>query len=217
MSRENETTLAVYDAMAQAYLDNTVAHDGKNPERAAEKKKQLANNLRAAFGGLPSNAKVLEIGSADGENAKILESFGLDVTASDVAPAFIDACEKQGLRTTKINVLKDDLPIGLSGVLCWRVFVHFTSDDIELALKRIYDVLVEGGRLMFNVIDNATHDCGEQWVDFEGDYKMGAERYYAYYDKDEIEEIIKKTNYGIVSEWHEHGGHNDWFCFVLEK
>lgn len=217
MSKENDDTLAVYDIAAQIYLDNTIAHDKKRPEHALDKKKLLTENLRKAFDTLPSGAKVLEIGSADGENAKILETFKFDVVASDVAPAFIAACKKQGLKTARINVLKDDLPTKLNGVLCWRVFVHFTPEDTELALKRIYDSLVENGRLVFNVIDNATHDCSNQWMDFEGEYKMGAKRYYAYYSKNEIISIINKTRFKIVSEWHEHGGHNDWFCFVLEK
>lgn len=217
MSRENETTLAVYDKMAQAYLKNTIKHDERSPQRAAEKKKQLADKLKGAFDSLPAGAKILEIGSADGENAIILESFGYEVVASDVAPAFIDACKKQGLKTIKLNVLEDDLPDKLSGVLCWRVFVHFTYDDILFVLKRIYEALLPEGRFVFNVIDEATHGCREEWKDFEGDYKMGVERYYAYYNKMEIEEIIKETEFKIVSEWHEHGGHNDWFCFVVEK
>ena len=217
MSKENEDTLATYDTTAQIYLDNTIAHNKKRPEHTLEKKKRLTNNFKKAFETLPKGAKVLEIGSADGENAKILESFGFDVTASDVAPAFLEACEKQGLKTIKLNVLKDPLPNGLYGVLCWRTFVHFMPDDIALALQRVYDVLQPQGRFVFNVIDKATHDCDGRWVDFEGDYKMGAKRFYAYYDKDEIVEIIKKTEFKIVSDWHEHGGQNDWFCFVLEK
>lgn len=217
MSIENNKTLATYDITAQIYLDNTITHDKKRPEHALEKKQQLTANLKKAFDNLPTNAKILEIGSADGENAKILESFGFDATASDVAPAFIAACEKQGLSTIKLNVLKDKLPDNLNGVLCWRVFVHFTPDDITQALKRIYEALLPNGRFVFNVIDKATHDCDTQWKDFEGDYKMGAERFYAYYDKEEIKDIIKKTNFKVISDWHEHGGHNDWFCFVLEK
>lgn len=217
MSKENDDTLSVYNITAQNYLNNTIAHDKLRPERALAKKKQLTDNLKKAFKTLPSGAKVLEIGSADGENAKILESFGFDVTASDVAPAFLETCKKQKLKTAKINVLKDDLPTELYGVLCWRVFVHFKPEDIALALQRIYDALLDNGRLMFNVIDNATHDCDEQWVDFEGDYKMGAKRYYAYYSKDGIINIINRTKFRVVSDWHEHGGHNDWFCFVLEK
>ena len=217
MSKENEDTLATYDVAAQTYLDNTIAHDQKHPERAAEKKKQLTANLEKAFNSLPQGAKVLDIGSADGDNAKILESFGFGMIASDVAPAFLDACKKQNLKTIKLNVLTDNLPSELRGVLCWRVFVHFTPDDIVLALQRIYDALLSQGRLVFNVIDRATHNCDSEMKDFDGDYKMGAKRYYAYYDKNEILNIISKTKFKIVSNWHEHGGHNDWFCFILEK
>ena len=217
MSNENRKTLAAYNTTAQIYLDNTITHDKRCPQHALNKKKQLANNLKRAFNTIPTGAKILEIGSADGENAKILESLGFDVAASDVAPAFLAACKKQGLKTIKLDVLEDDLPSKLYGVLCWRVFVHFTPNDIKLALRRIYDALLPNGRLLFNVIDNATHDCNEEWMDFGGEYEMGVKRYFAYYSKDEIIKIIKDTKFKMIFDWYEHGGHNDWFCFVLEK
>lgn len=130
MSKENDDTLSVYNITAQNYLKNTITHNKMRPERALAKKKQLTDNLRKAFKTLPSGAKVLEIGSADGKNAKILESFGFDATASDVAPAFLEACNKQGLKTAKINALKDNLPTELYGVLCWRVFLSTSSQKI---------------------------------------------------------------------------------------
>jgi 2-polyprenyl-3-methyl-5-hydroxy-6-metoxy-1,4-benzoquinol methylase len=217
MSEENRKTLLAYDKTAQIYIDNTIKHDKKNPEHAAEKRRQISRNLRDSFASLPKGAKILEIGSADGDNAKILESLGFDVTASDVAPAFFETCKKQGLKTLKLNLLTDKLPSGLHGVLCWRVFVHFTREDIRLALKRVYNALLPGGRFVFNVIDIATHDCDGQWYDFPGDYKMGAKRFYAYYKKEDILSLIEETSFVLVNAWPEHGGHNDWFCFVLEK
>jgi hypothetical protein len=70
---------------------------------------------------------------------------------------------------------------------------------------------------VFNVIDIATHDCDGQWYDFPGDYKMGVKRFYAYYKKEDITSLINETSFKLVKDWFEHGGHNDWFCFVLEK
>lgn len=217
MSVENEKTLDVYDKTAQTYLDNTIAHDKMRPKHAREKREKLAEKIREAFASLPAGAKILEIGAADGDNSKILESLGYDVMASDVAPAFIAACKKQGLKTIKFNVLKDEFPTDLSGVFCWRVFVHFTREDIAEALNRVYAALNDGGRFMFNVIDHATHDCDAEMKDFADEYKMNAERYYAYYTKEAVEELIAKTDFKIVKDWHENGGHNDWWCFVLEK
>lgn len=217
MSKENSETLAVYKKFAQAYLDGSAIRDRKNPEHAREKRGQLAEKIRDAFGNLPSGAKLLEIGSADGDNAKILESLGYNVIASDIAPAFIAACEKRGLKTIKFNVLTDAFPTELSGIFCWRVFAHFTREDITLALTRVYDALLPGGRFVFNVFDRATHDCDSEMKDFSGDYEMGAKRYFAYYRKEEIMNMIMKTNFKLIKEWREHGGHNDWHCFVLEK
>jgi SAM-dependent methyltransferase len=217
MSEENRKTLATYDMAAQKYLDNSKAHDALNPEKAKRKQAKLEANLERCFSTLPEGAKILEAGAADGDNSVFLKSLGYDVIATDVAPAFIAALKARGLKTQKFNLLEDDFPENLYGVLSWRVFVHFTPSDIELALKRVYDALETGGRFVFNVIDIATHDVPEQWVDFSDEYKMGAERYYAYYTEEEILDIIAQTKFKIVETWHEEGGHINWFVFVLEK
>ena len=217
MSVENDKTLVVYEKMAQVHLDNLAAHDANDPERARKKREKLTADIREAFSSLPAGAKILEIGSCNGVNARALEELGYDVTASDVAPAFIDACKKQGLKTIKFNALKDEFPTGLSGILCLRVFVHFTREDIAEALARIYAALPVGGRFMFNVIDRATHDCDSEMKDSKGEYFLGAERYYAYYTEKEMLDLINKTDFKIVKEWHKTGGYNEWLCFVLEK
>ena len=217
MSKQNDETLRVYDKTAQRYLDNTIAHDKMRPEHARRKREDLADRIRSSFGHLPGGATVLEIGAADGDNSLIFKSLGYDIIASDVAPAFIEACKRQGLNTIKFNVLKDDFPPDLMGIFAWRVFVHFTRDDIMLALNRCYDALELGGRFMFNVIDRATHDCDSEMKDFSGEYEMGAKRFYAYYREEDVLQMIAQTRFSVVNKWHEHGGHNDWFCFVLEK
>lgn len=217
MSEENKKTLAAYDQVAQQYLDNTIAHDAMRPEHAREKQAQLNEKIRKAFATLPSGAKVLEIGAADGENSKFLESLGFEVTASDVAPAFLKAIEAAGLKATKFNVLTDEFPDEFAGVLCWRVFVHFTAEDISLALQRVYDALEPGGRFMFNVIDRETHDVDSQWVDFSDEYKLGAERFYAYYREDDLRKLIEATDFKVADFWKEKGGHNDWLVYILEK
>lgn len=217
MSEENKKTLAAYDLAAQKYLDNTKAHDAKDPAKAKRKQEKLWANLKASFETLPEGAKILEVGAADGDNSAYLQSLGYDVIATDVAPAFVKALEDRKLNAQKFNILTDEFPKELRGVLAWRVFVHFTHEDIEDAMKRVYAALENGGRFVFNVIDIATHDVPEQWVDFSDEYKMGAERFYAYYTEEEIRDIVAQTKFRIVDSWHENGGHNDWYVFVLEK
>ncbi len=218
MSEENRKTLAAYDKTAQRYLDNLKNSDSaKDPVKAQKKRERFENALKKGFSSLPTGAKILEVGAADGVNSAFLESLGYEVIASDVAEAFIKALEARGLNAQKFNLLEDDFPKDLSGILCWRVFVHFTPEDIALALKRSYDALLPNGRMVINVIDRANHDCDAQWIDFGGDHAMGADRYYAYYSGSEILELINQSKFKIAESWREEGGHNNWFVYVLEK
>lgn len=218
MSIENKKTLEVYDKNAQMYMDHTQDSINEDPEKAARKKAALEEYIKRCYSSLDEGAKILEIGAADGENSKYLESLGYKVTASDVADAFIEACKKQGLKTIKFNALEDEFPEKYNGVFCWRVFVHFTKDDVLETLKRVYENLEDNGIFVFNVMNGEHKETLGEWVDFEGVYHMGAERYYNYFIKEELDEMIKDINYEIVN-FHTEGGSNKdkWLVYVLKK
>lgn len=218
MSIENKKTLEVYDMNAQMYLDHTIVSDNAEPEKALRKKKELQEFIKDSFSLLKDGDKVLEIGSADGENAKYLEELGYDVTASDVADAFINACKKMDLNTIKFNVLDDEFAKKYNGVFCWRVFVHFTKDDVLTTLKKVYDNLEDNGIFVFNVMNGEHKEVTGEWVDFEGVYHMGVERYYNYFIKDELDNMINGLGYKIVN-FHTEGGSNKdkWLVYTIQK
>ena len=57
-----------------------------------------------------------------------------------------------------------------------------------------------------------------EWVDFEGVYHMGAERYYNYFFQKELDDIIKQTGFKIERSYREGGANNDkWLVYVLKK
>ena len=103
MSKENEKTLAVYKEKAHLYLNNSIEHDKLDPIRAKQKREKLEKLITSNFSSLPGHAKVFEIGSGDGSNAKFIQNLGFDVTASDTADDFIKATQNQGLKTIKFN------------------------------------------------------------------------------------------------------------------
>lgn len=218
MSIENKKTLEVYDKNAQMYMDHTIDSINAEPEKAERKKKVLQEFIKNSYSSLEIGSKILEIGSADGENAKYLENLGYDVTASDVANAFIEACKKENLNTIKFNVLEDEFDKKYNGIFCWRVFVHFTKEDVLDTLNKVYDNLEDNGIFVFNVMNGEHKETLGEWVDFEGVYHMGAERYYNYFIKDELDSMIKDINYEIIS-FHTEGGSNKdkWLVYVLKK
>ncbi len=218
MSIENKKTLEVYQKTAHLYLENSVEHDRLDPDKAKKKKEALEELIRISFESLPKGAKVFEIGSGDGTNAKYMESLGYEVTASDTADDFVEATRKQGLTTIKFDALEDDFPEKYFAVFCWRVFVHFTKEDALKIIKKVYNNLEENGIFVFNAINRETKEVDNEWVDFEGEYHMGVERYYNYFRQDELDDIISQTDFR-VQDFHTEGGKNKnkWLVYVLKK
>ena len=54
----------------------------------------------------------------------------------------------------------------------------------------------------------------DEWIDFSNEYHMGAERYYRYFSKNEIDEVINKIGYQIY-HFHTEGGDNNnkWLVY----
>lgn len=218
MSKENKKTVEVYKQTAHLYLANSAEHDRIDPDKANKKREKLEKLIKESFLTLPENAKVFEIGSGEGKNAKFMKDLGFEVTASDTADDFIEATRKLGVNTIKFDALEDDFPEKYSGMFCWRVFVHFTKDDALKVIQKAYDNLEDGGVFIFNAINRETKEIDNEWVDFEGEYHMGVERYYSYFRQEELDNIIHKTKFRIEN-FHKNGGENNnkWLIYVLKK
>lgn len=218
MSKENKQTVEVYKKTAHLYLENSAEHDRLDPAKAEKKKAKLEKLITESFKGLPENAKVFEIGSGEGANAKFMKDLGYNITASDTADDFINATKAQGVNTIKFDVLEDEFKEKYHGAFCWRVFVHFTKEDALEVINKVYDALEENGVFIFNAINRELKEVDNEWVDFAGEYHMGVERYYNYYLKEDLDNIISKTNFKI-KDFHTEGGEsgNKWLVYVLEK
>ena len=218
MSKENQITVDAYQKTAKQYLLNSVEHDHLDQEKAKRKKAKLEKFLKESFSSIPDGSKIFEIGSADGENAKYLESLGYQVTPSDIADDFLKAIQEQGLKPIRFHALDDEFKEKYFGILCWRVFVHFTREDALKVLRKTYEALEKNGIFVFNAINRDIKDTDEEFVDFPGEYHMGIDRYYHYYSQDDLDSIIHETNYETL-HFHKEGGDegNKWLVYVLKK
>lgn len=218
MSSENKKTVEVYKQTAHLYLANSAEHDRLDPDRANKKREELEKLIKESFAKLPEHSKVFEIGSGDGSNAKFIKSLGFEVTASDTAEDFIKATRKQGVHTIKFDALEDDFQEKYAGMFCWRVFVHFTKEDALKIIQKVYNNLEDGGVFIFNAINRETKENDNEWVDFEGEYHMGVERYYNYFLQEELDDIINQTKFKIET-FYKNGGDNNnkWLIYVLKK
>lgn len=220
MSKENAKTLEVYEELFQSYFDGTdrrVKSIGK--KAAAEKFDKECQFWLDGFSDLPNAATILEIGSANGAGTKALIEHGYTATASDTVKGFLDEIKNNGLDPIKFNVLTDKIDKKYHGCLAWHVFVHFTKDDAKTALSNIHSLLYPGGRMIFDVQNSsAKHNKNSEWIDYGGDYHMGAERFFQYYSKADIQKIVEDAGFKIVQlvERKSNSGIN-WLRLVIEK
>ena len=218
MSYENEKTVEVYNHFADKYIQNTLTKNEEDIIATQTKEKKLNDFLLFGFSTLPKNSSIFEIGSGAGENSAFLSKQGFNVTASDVALAFINETRNKQVKTIKFNVLTDSFQRKYDGILCWRVFVHFTLEDTIIALDKVYKALENKGRFIFNVMNIEEHNISSEWLDFSGVYHLGVERYYHYYDEIELNNLIEKIGFHIVQVKRDGGENNNkWLTYILEK
>ncbi len=219
MSQENQKTLKVNAGYYGKYAANALAHDLLDPEKSARKLAKLHEFIRNNFAKLPpQTSKIIEIGTATGEEARYLASLGYDVLATDAIPGFLHDLAIDRIKTKTFNILEDEFPYPVDGILCWRVFVHFTVVDLKIALQKCYDALKPGGRMIFNVMNRAASGVDSQWVDFPNEYHMGADRYYHYFDNNEMFKILGRIGFRTVNYFQEGGDNkNKWLVFVVEN
>lgn len=218
MSIENDNTVEVYKVKARTYLKTSLDHDNRDLIRAKQKREELNNFIKTNIEKFPTDSKIFEIGSGDGSNAEYMKKLGYSVLASDVADDFIDEIKSKGLHAVKFNVLKDNFKEKYDIIFCWRVFVHFTNEDAEAVIKKTFDSLKKNGIFIFNAINREIKNIDDEWVDFNNEYHMGAERYYKYFRSEELEKIINKSGFKIL-DFHKEGGElkNKWLIYVLKK
>lgn len=218
MSIQNEKTLEAYQKVAKNYLASTKLATSTYKENAIRAKKELQNFIKESFKEIPKGSKVLEVGSADGENAKYIQELGFDVTPSDVADDFLNAIKENGLTPIKFNILTDDFKYKYYAIFCWRVFVHFTKEDSLNALKRSYEFLENNGLFILSIINRECKNVDNEWVDFPDAYHLGEDRYFNYYSKDDMDKIISNTKFEI-KDFHDSIAENGikWLVYVLKK
>lgn len=215
MSFQNQKTVEAYQKQAKRYIASVNQIDETNQEKANE---ALYRFIKKSLKHMPNDGKVLEVGSANGKLSAYFKKLGYDITASDVADDFINEMIENGLEPIKFNLLEDKLNKKYHCIICWKVFVHFTEEDTLRAILRIYGLLQENGILILNFISDELKNAKEEWTDFPGEYSIGADRYFRYYSRKEVDDIIAKTKFQI-SSFHEETGleGQKWLVYVLKR
>ena len=213
MSKENAETIEVYEKFGDKYLERnrTALINDQQAQKDDIRQKEL---IKSFVDGLPKDAKIFEVGSAGGRDAKFIRDLGYtNITVSDVANYFLKQLKKEGFDPVKFNLIEDEFSDKYDFILCWAVLVHFTKDEAVSAIRKMYEALNDGGRIALCVKHKEGHT--EDWSDFQG--QIGAKRYFSYWNQDELEECIKELGFKNIKIWQYGGARACWIQCYAEK
>jgi SAM-dependent methyltransferase len=139
-------TVEAYDASAAAYRDGTA-------DVPAAVREAIAGFVAA----LPAGARVLEIGSGSGRDARLLEEAGLSVRRTDVSAGFVALMRGEGHDADVVDPLTDDLDdparpgTPYDAIWASASLLHVARADLPVVLRRLAEVTRAGGLLRLSV------------------------------------------------------------------
>jgi hypothetical protein len=192
-----------YDASAADYRDAT-----------AELPDPVVAAIGRFAGVLPPGARVLEIGSAGGRDARALEQAGLSVRRTDVTPGFVDLLRAAGDRADVVDPLTDDLAdpdapgAAYAGVWANACLLHVRREDLPAVLGRLAEATARDGLLYASVKEGD----GESWS-VHGN--VTSPRLFTYWREEALREALAGAGWSVEHVGRHDGPHGDGWLEVL--
>ncbi|MBP9715555.1 MAG: class I SAM-dependent methyltransferase [Candidatus Pacebacteria bacterium] len=204
MKQESENS---NDITVKTYQDHFDIYEKNTATVASDESKVWMDSFLSK---LPPNAKILEIGSATGRDARYFRSKGFEVNCTDIIPQALSKLKEEGFKTEIYdfrNTPKPEWLDNFDGYFANGVFVHSTQEVFEENLKNISKIVHSGGIIGLSL------KIGEgEEISYE---KVNAPRYFKYYTEENLKHIISQYPFEVVNLIYTHG--EKWIRFILKN
>ena len=174
-------TIDVYNTLGRKYYNDSL--------KVTPPKRSFFANF------LPKGCHILEVGCGGGRDAKYFTQKGFKVTGIDASKVFIQIAKKEVPKATfkVMDVLKVSFPKNsFDAIYSEATLLHLKRKDVPKALKKFYTVLKPNGYAYLSV----KKGTGEAYV--KEKLSGGHERFYTYFSKKEIIDLVKKQGFKII-------------------
>lgn len=183
MDNETRKTIESYDMTAKQYYENV--KDKKTSLKILDEFSQL----------LPNGSKVLDAGCGPGIHVKKFYEKGFDVVGTDLSEKMIEMAKKRvpdaEFHVMDIKDLRFDNEV-FDAVWMNFTLIHVKKSNMPMALWGISRILKPGG-LLFLGLKMGKGECM-----IKDERYGGEEKYLAYYEKDEIAEMLEDNGFDII-------------------
>lgn len=155
-----------------------------------------------------AGARVLELGSGPGRDARYLESHGVRVQRSDATEAFVEMLRAEGFDAVRLDVRTGELGGPWDAVFANAVLLHLDREAVAVALVAIREAVVPGGVLACTLKDGD----GETWTDA----RLGGPRWFVFWRREQLAEALEAAGW-IVESIEQVEGPNDAWLHVIAR
>jgi SAM-dependent methyltransferase len=180
-SESNRLTLDTYEAHVQEYVDGTTH------EMSDAVKDWVDESLRR----IRKNGSILELGSAFGRDADYIESKGFHIDRTDATKAFVELLRGKNQRAEVLDAIHDDFFGKHDAVFANAVLLHFTLEEAQKVISKVYDHLSDDGVFIFSL----KQGDGESW----SSEKVGAPRYFRLWRPQEVQTTLSSIGFRDIS------------------
>ncbi len=197
----NDMTVRSYQEHFQEYVANT-PQEFSDPE--------FKNWIDSFVDALPQGARILELGSASGRDARYVRSKGIDVLCTDVIPEALEALEHDGFKTARYD-FRDPFPkewLGaFDGLFANAVLLHAPEDIFQRILKDMRSVVKKNGIIGFSLLNGTNEEVTTR--------RISAPRYFNYHTLEELEKMLPTFGYEIL--WLRHAENMKWIQVIIRN
>jgi SAM-dependent methyltransferase len=168
------------------------------------------------FTGYIKGKKILDLGCGPGRDAKFFTENGYNVVGIDLCDSFLEAASKNAPKAVikKMDFRNLDFPSkSFDGVWASAAIYHVPKNNARETIININKVLKSGGVLYISLLKGV----GQKFL--EEDFGKG--RFFKYYTKEEIEELLKECGFEIIEIYPSTGQLNlvrEWLnIFAIKK
>lgn len=203
MNNTNAVTVETYNKMAVRFQETS-------PQVVSGNLKEW---IDAGLSKLNKTAKILEIGSGTGKDADYIEAQGFTMECTDASEGFVELLKEKGRQARVLDAIKDEPGAGYDLVFANAVLLHFTEDETETVLKKVYAALNDDGYFML------TLKCGEG--DEITSRKLELDRYFKYWQAPAITKLLQSTGFTDINAKtlgdFRNDGRPDWLYITAKR
>jgi len=177
---------------------DTIEWYDQNAEKYADSAEKVApiKFIEQFLSMLPESPKVLDAGCGSGRDSRILNEKGAKVTGLDISKGLLEEAEKRG---KDIEYIQGDITSmkfpdsSFDGLWSHASLVHLDSiEDVEKTLGEFNRVLKSGGILHIFT----KKQLGEDKTAIVSDSLSNHDRFFRYYTKEELSNLVTKAGFG---------------------